>query len=112
MNAPTALMFPTLQDPTLLRHQSYLDGEWIDADSGMRFEVDNPADGSIVGSVPDCGASETRRAIIAANAALPAWRALTAKQRSALLRRWYELMLLNADDLAPHSHHRTRQAAG
>ena len=100
MNAPTALMFPTLQDPTLLRHQSYLDGAWIDADSGMRFEVDNPADGSIVGSVPDCGAAETRRAITAANAALPAWRAQTAKQRSALLRRWYELMLLNADDLA------------
>ena len=100
MNAPTALMFPTLQDPTLLRHQSYLDGAWIDADSGMRFEVDNPADGSIVGSVPDCGAAETRRAITAANAALPAWRAQTAKQRAALLRRWYELMLLNADDLA------------
>ncbi len=100
MNAPTAMMFPTLQDPTLLRHQSYLDGEWIDADSGMRFDVDNPADGSIVGSVPDCGAAETRRAIAAANAALPAWRALTAKQRSALLRRWFDLMLLNADDLA------------
>ena len=100
MNAPTALMFPTLQDPTLLRHQSYLDGAWIDADSGMRFEVDNPADGTIVGSVPDCGAAETRRAITAANAALPAWRAQTAKQRAALLRRWYELMLLNADDLA------------
>ncbi len=100
MNAPTAMMFPTMQDPTLLRHQSYLDGEWIDADSGMRFDVDNPADGSIVGSVPDCGAAETRRAITAANAALPAWRALTAKQRSALLRRWFDLMLLNADDLA------------
>ena len=100
IKAPTTLMFPTLQDPSLLRHQSYLDGEWIDADSGMRFDVDNPADGSIVGSVPDCGAAETRRAITAANTALPAWRALTAKQRSALLRRWYELMLLNADDLA------------
>ncbi len=100
MNAPITLMFPTLQDPSLLRHQSYVDGEWIDADSGMRFDVDNPADGSIVGSVPDCGAAETKRAITAANAALPAWRALTAKQRSALLRRWYELMLLNADDLA------------
>ena len=100
MNAPDKLKFPPLNDPSLLRAQSYLDGEWIEADSGMRFEVDNPADGSIVGRVPDCGAAETRRAINAANAALPAWRALTAKQRSALLRRWYELMLLNADDLA------------
>ena len=100
MNAPNELTFPSLQDPSLFRTQSYINGEWIDADSGMRFEVDNPADGSIVGSVPDCGAAETRRAIAAANAALPAWRALTAKQRSALLRRWYELMLLNADDLA------------
>ena len=100
MNAPNELKFPALQDPSLFRTQSYLNGEWIDADSGLRFDVDNPADGSVVGSVPDCGATETRRAIEAANAALPAWRAMTAKQRSGLLRRWYELMLLNADDLA------------
>ena len=100
MNAPNELKFPALQDPSLFRNQSYLNGEWIDADSGLRFDVDNPADGSVVGSVPDCGAAETRRAIEAAIAALPAWRAMTAKQRSALLRKWYELMLLNADDLA------------
>lgn len=100
MNAPNELKFPTLQDPTLFRNQSYINGEWVNADSGMFFDVDNPADGSIVGSVPDCGATETRRAIEAANAALPGWRALTAKQRSGLLRKWYELMLLNADDLA------------
>ena len=100
MNAPNELKFPPLQDPTLFRTQSYLNGEWIDADSGLRFNVDNPADSSVVGSVPDCGAAETRRAIEAANAALPAWRAMTAKQRSALLRRWFDLMLLNADDLA------------
>ncbi len=100
MNAPNELKFPTLQDPTLFRNQSYINGEWVNADSGMLFDVDNPADGSIVGSVPDCGATETRRAIEAANAALPGWRALTAKQRSGLLRKWYELMLLNADDLA------------
>ena len=100
MNAPNELTFPSLQDPSLFRTQSYIDGAWIEADSGVRFDVDNPADGSVVGSVPDCGAAETRRAIEAADAALPAWRAQTAKQRSALLRRWYELMLLNADDLA------------
>jgi succinate-semialdehyde dehydrogenase/glutarate-semialdehyde dehydrogenase len=100
MNAPNELNIPPLKDPSLFRNQSYINGEWTDADSGMRFDVDNPADGSVVGSVPDCGGVETRRAIDAANAALPAWRAQTAKQRSALLRRWYELMLLNADDLA------------
>ena len=100
MNAPNELKLPPLQDPSLFRTQSYIDGEWVEADSEQRFDVDNPADGSIVGSVPECGADETRRAIDAANAALPAWRALTAKQRSNLLRRWYDLMLLNADDLA------------
>ena len=100
MNAPYDLKFPPLTDPSLFRNQSYVNGEWIDADSGTRFDVDNPADGSIIASVPNCGGAETRRAINAANAALPAWRAMTAKQRGALLRRWFDLMLLNADDLA------------
>ena len=100
MNAPNDLKFPPLTDPSLFRNQSYVNGEWIDADSGTRFDVDNPADGSIIASVPNCGGAETRRAINAANAALPAWRAMTAKQRGALLRRWFDLMLLNADDLA------------
>ena len=100
MNAPNDLKLPALKDPSLFRTQSYLNGEWIDADSGMRFDVDNPADGSIVASAPDCGGAETRRAIDAANAALPAWRAMTAKQRSVILRRWFDLMIMNADDLA------------
>ena len=100
MNAPNDLKFPPLQDPSLFRNQSYVNGEWIDADSGTRFDIDNPADGSIIASVPNCGAAETRRAIVAANTALPAWRAMTAKQRGVLLRRWFDLMLLNADDLA------------
>ena len=100
MNDQSDLKLPPLKDPSLFRTQSYLNGEWIDADSGLRFDVDNPADGSIVASVPDCGGAETKRAIDAANAALPAWRAMTAKQRSVILRRWFDLMLLNADDLA------------
>ena len=100
MNDHSDLKIPPLKDPSLFRTQSYLNGEWIDADSGMRFDVDNPADGSIVASVPDCGGAETKRAIDAANAALPAWRAMTAKQRSVILRRWFDLMMLNADDLA------------
>ena len=100
MNAPTEFSAPQLKDPSLLKTQAFLDGAWIDADSGKRFNVDNPADGSIMGSVPDMGAAETKRAIEAAEAALPAWRALTAKARSTLLRKWFELMLANADDLA------------
>ena len=100
MNAPNDLKLPSLNDPSLFRTQSYIDGAWCEADSGKRFDVDNPADGSVVGSVPTCGAAETKRAIEAANAALPAWRALTAKQRAGLLRKWFELMLTHADDLA------------
>jgi len=100
MNAPNDLKLPPLKDPSLFRMQSYIDGAWVEADSGKRFDIDNPADGSMIGSAPECGGAETRRAIDAANAALPAWRALTARQRSILLRRWYELMLQNVDDLA------------
>ena len=91
---------PTLKDPKLWHDRAYLDGAWVEADSKKRFDVDNPADGTIVGSVPDMGVAETKRAIDAANAALPAWRALTGKQRSQVLRKWFDLIVANADDLA------------
>jgi len=91
---------PALKDPQLFREQCFVDGLWVEADSHARIGVDNPADGSMVGSVPDMGAAETKRAIAAAQAALPAWRALPAKERSAILRRWFDLMVANADDLA------------
>ena len=91
---------PALKDPQLFREQCFVDGQWVEADSHARIGVDNPADGSMVGSVPDMGAVETKRAIAAAQAALPAWRALPAKERSAILRRWFDLMVANADDLA------------
>ncbi|WP_017451216.1 NADP-dependent succinate-semialdehyde dehydrogenase [Herbaspirillum rubrisubalbicans] len=93
-------MLQQLKDPSLLRQQAYLNGAWCDADSGAKLEVHNPANGQLLGHVPLMGATETRRAIEAANAAWPAWKKKTAKERSALLRRWYELMLANADDLA------------
>ncbi|WP_343583697.1 NADP-dependent succinate-semialdehyde dehydrogenase [Herbaspirillum sp.] len=89
-----------LKDPSLLRQQAYLDGRWCDADDGAAFDVFNPANGQRLGQVPQMGAAETRRAIAAANAAWPAWKKRTAKERSAILRRWHELMLANADDLA------------
>ena len=90
----------TLKDPSLFRQQCYINGQWIDADSGGTINVTNPATGEIIGTIPKMGAAETRRAIEAANAAYPAWRARTAGERSAILRRWFELLLENQDDLA------------
>ena len=90
----------TLKDPSLLRSNCYIDGAWVAADSGATLTVTNPATGETVGSVPKMGQAETRRAIEAANAAWPAWRALTAGARSKILRRWFELMIENQDDLA------------
>ncbi|SDN76727.1 NADP-dependent succinate-semialdehyde dehydrogenase [Pseudomonas jinjuensis] len=89
-----------LKDSSLFRQQAYIDGAWVDADSGQTLKVNNPATGETIGSVPKMGAAETRRAIEAADRALPAWRALTAKDRANRLRRWFELMIENQDDLA------------
>jgi len=89
-----------LKDPRLFRQQGYLNGQWVDADNSSTFEVTDPADGAVLGHVPNMGAAETRRAIEAANAAWPGWRARTGKERAAILRRWYELMLANQEDLA------------
>lgn len=90
----------TLSDPGLLRGQAYIDGAWVDADSGRKFPVLNPADGSLLGHVADCGAEETKRAIDAANAAWPAWRDKTAKERASILRKWYDLIIQHQEDLA------------
>ena len=89
-----------LNDPQLLRTQACIDGVWCGADRGATFAVTNPAGGERLAAVPDMGAAETRRAIEAANAAWPAWREKTARERAAVLRKWFELMLAHADDLA------------
>jgi succinate-semialdehyde dehydrogenase/glutarate-semialdehyde dehydrogenase len=89
-----------LNDPSLFRQQCYVDGGWIDAEGGATVNVDNPATREVLGTVPKLGVVETRAAIEAAHAAFPAWAALTAKDRATLLRRWHDLMLANADDLA------------
>ena len=89
-----------LKDPSLFRQQCYIDGAWVDADDGGVIDVDNPADNSVIGAVPRMGARETRRAIEAANDAYPDWRARTGKERAAILRRWYELVMENQEDLA------------
>ncbi len=88
----------SLQDPKLFRQACYIDGAWTDG--GSVIEVDNPATGELVGTVPKVGRAETRQAIDAASRAFPAWRRKTAKERAAVLRRWFELMLAAQDDLA------------
>ena len=89
-----------LNDLALYRTQALIGGAWCDADSGAAFDVTNPASGERLARVPDMGAAETRRAIDAADAAWPAWRNRTAKERAAVLRKWFELMLAHSDDLA------------
>jgi len=99
MNAPTTLPALKLKDGSLFRQQCYIGGEWANADDGKTLNVTDPATGEVLGTVPNMGAAETRRAIEAANAAWPAWRAKTGKERAAILRKWYELMMANQDDL-------------
>ena len=89
-----------LSDARLLRQQCYIDGMWLDADDGRRLAVTNPATGKPLGTVPNMGTNETRRAIAAAERAWPAWRAKPAKERAAVLRRWFDLMLTHQEDLA------------
>jgi succinate-semialdehyde dehydrogenase/glutarate-semialdehyde dehydrogenase len=100
MLQPVKTQPPKLSDTKLYRQQCYIDGTWTDADDKSTLSVVNPADGSVVGTVPRMGQVETRRAIEAANAAWPAWRAKTAKERATLLRKWFELMMQHQEDLA------------
>src|SRR6185436_18131988 len=90
----------SLQDSKLFRQSNYIDGAWVDAKSGGTVSVDNPATGEVIGTVPKCGAAETRAAIECADRALPAWRKKTARERAVVVRRWYELMIEHQDDLA------------
>lgn len=89
-----------LKDPDLLRQANRIGGEWVQADGGRTLTVRNPATGEVVGEVPAMGRAETARAIAAAQAALPAWRKMLAKDRAAILRRLHDLMHAHADDLA------------
>jgi len=87
-------------DASLVKGQGYVGGEWVDADSGATFDVINPVDGAVVGTVADLGVDETRRAIDAASAAMPEWAARTAKERGVVLRNWYDLLVEHKEDLA------------
>jgi succinate-semialdehyde dehydrogenase/glutarate-semialdehyde dehydrogenase len=90
----------TLKDPSLLRQQCYVDGAWLDAEGRKTVQVTNPATGDTLGTVPSLDVAATRAAIEAAHAAFPAWAARTAKDRAGLLRKWHDLMVEHADDLA------------
>jgi succinate-semialdehyde dehydrogenase / glutarate-semialdehyde dehydrogenase len=89
-----------LKDPSLLVTQAYVAGQWIDADDGSTFEVTNPARGDVICRLPDLSRGETARAIEAADKLRHEWAARTGKERAAVLRKWYDLMVANADDLA------------
>ncbi len=88
-----------LKDPSLLPDRAYVAGEWIEADDGSRFEVTNPARGDVICTVPNLGRAETARAIAAAAEAMKDWAARTAKERAGIMRRWFDLMMANQDDL-------------
>ncbi len=94
------MALPTLSDSSLVKNLAYIDGQWAEADNGETFIVDNPATGEALVEVASCGQAETARAIAAADAALPAWRARPAKERAAILRRWFERCMDNQEDLA------------
>ncbi|HEY9222560.1 MAG TPA: NAD-dependent succinate-semialdehyde dehydrogenase [Variovorax sp.] len=88
-----------LQHPDLFRQQCHIDGRWVDASDGATLDVTNPADDSVLGTVPRLTAGDVRSAIDAANRALPGWRDTSAKERSRLMRRWYDLCMAHQDDL-------------
>ncbi|MCZ6577158.1 MAG: NADP-dependent succinate-semialdehyde dehydrogenase [Gammaproteobacteria bacterium] len=93
-------MTVNLNNISLFHEHCYIDGAWVEATGGGTIEVNNPADGSILGTVPAMGKDDTRRAIAAADAAWPAWRAMTGKERAVIMRKWFDLMMQNQEDLA------------
>ncbi|WP_304613991.1 NAD-dependent succinate-semialdehyde dehydrogenase [Paracoccus sp. (in: a-proteobacteria)] len=98
MTKPTDLK-SLLRDPSLLETRAFVGGEWVDADDGATFEVTNPARGDVIAHVADLGRAETARAIDAAAAAMKDWAARTAKDRAKVMRKWFDLMMANQDDL-------------
>ncbi|HEY5718964.1 MAG TPA: aldehyde dehydrogenase family protein, partial [Gammaproteobacteria bacterium] len=89
-----------LKDAGLFRQQCYVDGDWVDAPDGAKIDVTNPASGNLLGTIPALGTASTEAAVAAASAAFPAWAARTAKERGTSLRRWYDLLIEHADDIA------------
>ena len=90
----------SLSDPSLLKSQAYINGQWVDADNGATFPVTNPANGELIVEVAKAGAAETARAIDAADQAMRAWKKQPAKARAQVLRKWFDLMMANQEDLS------------
>jgi succinate-semialdehyde dehydrogenase / glutarate-semialdehyde dehydrogenase len=90
----------SMNDPSLFIERCYIDGAWVEADDKKTLEVTDPATAEVLGTVPSMSEAETKRAIEAAEQALPAWRALTGKERANILRKWFDLIIANKDDLA------------
>lgn len=91
---------PPLSDPSLLKNQSYINGQWVSAKSGKTFSVTDPASGKEIGTMPEMDAQDTQLAIDAAAAALPSFRKTTGRERARMLRKWWQLMMDNAEDIA------------
>ncbi|RMD02266.1 aldehyde dehydrogenase family protein, partial [Aquitalea palustris] len=89
-----------LKDPSLLKQQCYINGQWLDADNGETIPVTNPATGEVIASVPKMGKAEAERAVAGAAEAFKSWKKKSAKERATILRRWFDLMMANQDDLA------------
>ena len=100
MTNPTTGLHALLSDPSLLATKAFVAGDWVEADDGARFEVKNPARGDVICTVPDLSRAETARAIAAAETAMKDWAARTGKERAAVMRRWFDLMMANQEDLA------------
>jgi succinate-semialdehyde dehydrogenase / glutarate-semialdehyde dehydrogenase len=96
----SSIVAAELKDQRLFREACYVDGQWIQANSGQMIDVDNPATGEVIGQVPKLGAHETRQGIEAAKTAFATWSKRTAKERAAVLRKWFDLMMANQEDLA------------
>ena len=90
----------SIKDKSLVRNQAYIDGQWVDSDSGKTYDVKNPANGKVIAQMAECGAAETRRAIEAAGRAMGDWRGKSAQQRAAIMRKWFNLMMDKQEDLA------------
>ena len=88
-----------ISDESLLKTQAYIDGQWVDADSGETLAVTNPATGETIAEIAKCGTAETQRAIDAASRALVIWKQKTVKERAAVLRKWFDLVVEHQDDL-------------
>ena len=93
-------MILQLSDPSLLQHQAYINGDWFYADDGATVAVTNPVPGPLIVAIANVGGAETRRAIEAADIAMQSWKAQPAKTRAVILRKWFDLMMLNQEDLA------------